>query len=78
MPSLKLHAFRRLYTCRLFWILIPLLAVAFTACSGRKTELLWDTWGVPHIFARNSEELFGAFGWAQMQSHGDLILRLYG
>ena len=43
-----------------------------------KTEILWDTWGVPHIFAKNDEELFHAFGWAQAQSHGDLILRLYG
>ena len=78
MPNLKPHAFRRRTTCRLLSILILLPAAALTACSDRKTELLWDTWGVPHIFARNSEELFHAFGWAQMQSHGDLILRLYG
>ncbi len=43
-----------------------------------RTEILWDTWGVPHIFAKDIESLFHAFGWAQMQSHGDLILRLYG
>ena len=42
------------------------------------TEILWDTWGIPHIFARNNEELFYAFGYAQMRSHADLILRLYG
>ncbi len=42
------------------------------------TEILWDTWGVPHIFARDARSLFYAFGWAQMKSHGDLILRLYG
>jgi acyl-homoserine-lactone acylase len=41
-------------------------------------ELLWDTWGVPHIFADDDVDLFYAFGWAQMHSHGDLILRLYG
>src|SRR5918997_1983013 len=40
-------------------------------------ELLWDTWGVPHIFADDDVGLFYAFGWAQMHSHGDLILRLY-
>jgi acyl-homoserine-lactone acylase len=33
---------------------------------------------VPHIYSQNAKELFHAFGWAQMQSHGDLILRLYG
>ncbi|HEY9649342.1 MAG TPA: penicillin acylase family protein, partial [Coleofasciculaceae cyanobacterium] len=43
-----------------------------------KTEILWDTWGVPHIYGKDTEGLFQAFGWAQMQSHGDLILRLYG
>lgn len=43
-----------------------------------QTELLWDTYGVPHIYAQNSQRLFQAFGWAQMQSHGDLVLRLYG
>jgi acyl-homoserine-lactone acylase len=42
------------------------------------TEILWDKWGVPHIFARDTAELFYAFGWAQMQNHGDLILKLYG
>lgn len=42
------------------------------------TEILWDSWGVPHIYGADSEGLFYAFGWAQMQSHGDLILRLYG
>ena len=41
-------------------------------------EILWDTWGVPHIFAKSDAEAFHAFGQAQMHSHGDLILRLYG
>ncbi|HEU5432312.1 MAG TPA: penicillin acylase family protein, partial [Thermomicrobiales bacterium] len=42
------------------------------------TEILWDTWGVPHIFASDVAGLFHAFGWAQLHSHGNLILRLYG
>lgn len=42
------------------------------------TEILWDTWGVPHIFAEDNESLFYAFGWAQMHNHADLILQLYG
>lgn len=42
------------------------------------TEIFWDTWGVPHIYAPNEEQLFYAFGWSQMQSHGNLILELYG
>lgn len=43
-----------------------------------QTEILWDSWGVPHIYGKNVEDLFEAFGWAQTQSHGNLILKLYG
>lgn len=52
-----------------------------TACSREQapaTEILWDKWGVPHVFASDEEGAFFAFGWAQMKTHGDLILRLYG
>jgi len=41
-------------------------------------ELLWDSFGVPHIFAPDDVALGRAFGWAQMQGHADLILSLYG
>src|SRR5688572_5156485 len=40
------------------------------------TEILWDTYGVPHIFAQNRDGLAYAFGWAQMRNHADLLLRL--
>jgi acyl-homoserine-lactone acylase len=43
-----------------------------------RAELLWDSYGVPHIFAEDAAALFYAFGWAQMRSHGDLVLQLYG
>ena len=65
--------------------LIILLIVVFRTSSGAQVvastqtaEILWDTWGVPHIFAKNDAGAFYAFGKAQMHSHGDLILRLYG
>src|SRR5205085_4012584 len=51
---------------------------ASVVASARGTEILWDTWGVPHIFANDDAAAFYAFGKAQMHSHGDLILRLYG
>jgi acyl-homoserine-lactone acylase len=44
----------------------------------RQAEIIWDEWGVPHVFADDVPSLFYAFGWAQMESHGNLILRLYG
>jgi acyl-homoserine-lactone acylase len=42
-----------------------------------RTEILWDRYGVPHVFAGDDGPLFRAFGWAQMEAHGNLILRLY-
>ncbi|MGH7575338.1 MAG: acylase [Longimicrobiales bacterium] len=46
--------------------------------EASRVEILWDTWGVPHIFAEDLVAMGYAFGWAQMRSHGDLVLRLYG
>jgi len=46
--------------------------------AAPKTEILWDRYGVPHIFADSVENMFYAHGWAQMQNHADLLLRLYG
>ncbi|QOJ22804.1 MAG: penicillin acylase family protein [Gammaproteobacteria bacterium] len=40
-------------------------------------EILWDTWGVPHIVAAHDSDAFYAFGWAQMRGHADLLLKLY-
>ena len=44
----------------------------------RKTEILWDRYGVPHIYAADRESMFYAHGWAQMRNHADLLLRFYG
>jgi len=41
-------------------------------------KIVWDTWGVPHIYANNEKDLFYAQGWAEMQSHANLLLELYG
>jgi len=49
-----------------------------SAKETAKTEILWDTWGVPHITAPDERSLFAAFGWAQTHSHGNLLLKLYG
>lgn len=57
---------------------ILLVRLGTMAMAGDRAEILWDRWGVPHIFASSEGDLFKAFGWSQAQSHGDLILRLYG
>lgn len=43
-----------------------------------KTEILWDTYGVPHVYGRTVEEMYYGFGYAQMHNHANLLLRLYG
>ncbi|HEY9610453.1 penicillin acylase family protein, partial [Allocoleopsis sp.] len=61
---------------RLLWIFPFLLCLALAlfvsicnpAAGLDRTEILWDTWGVPHIYGKSDRELFQAFGWAQMQS----------
>ncbi len=58
-------------------ILIPLLLLQFFSGCGSSTEIIWDKWGVPHIYANDPAEMYYSFGWAQMRSHGDLILKLY-
>src|SRR5580704_13716179 len=53
-------------------------ALAQKATDGRddsRAEILWDRWGVPHIYAKDADSAFRAFGWAQMHSHGNLLLR---
>jgi acyl-homoserine-lactone acylase len=60
-------------------LLIVLVSGIFRpSISTTTAEILWDTYGVPHIFANTNEQLFHAFGWAQAQSHGNLMLKLYG
>src|SRR5262245_46127449 len=41
------------------------------------TEILWDRYGVPHIFASDHSSLFYAYGYAQMEAHSELLIRLY-
>src|SRR5215217_6042320 len=54
----------------------PVVAPASTIPTGG-AEVLWDTWGVPHIYAEDAPGLFYGFGWAQAHAHGNPLLRLY-
>jgi len=49
-----------------------------TTAVDPRVELLWDSYGVPHIHGDDPAAMFYAFGWAQMHSHANLILQLYG
>jgi acyl-homoserine-lactone acylase len=61
-------------------VVLTLVVGQFTPAIGlaQQTEILWDTYGVPHIYSQSVPQLFYAFGWAQMHSHANLILQLYG
>lgn len=52
----------------------PLLVSA----APRGIEILWDKFGVAHVYARDFEGVMFGYGYAQMQSHGNLVLKLYG
>ena len=41
------------------------------------THILWDCYGIPHIHAPDHRRLFYAYGYAQMEAHGELLTRLY-
>jgi acyl-homoserine-lactone acylase len=63
---------------------LALLAVAFSftipaaaALPAKGTEILWDRYGIPHIFAPDHASLFYAYGYAQMEAHSELLVRLY-
>ncbi len=60
----------------LFFFVAPQI-IADTPLPEEGAEILWDEWGVPHIFAADNENLFYAFGWAYMHAHGDLLLKLF-
>ena len=55
-----------------------MMTICLALQGAGKTEILWDRYGVPHIFADSLEQMFYAHGWAQMQNQADLLLRLYG
>jgi acyl-homoserine-lactone acylase len=45
---------------------------------GGRGEILWDTYGVPHVYGKDVAAVFYGFGWAQAQNHGDIVVHLYG
>ena len=68
----------QLFSLLFSFIVALLVGVHHPATGQNRTEILWDTWGVPHIFAKDRESVARLFGWSQMQNHGNLILQLYG
>ena len=63
-------------------LFLPLIFLFLFSCapdeSIKENEILWDTWGVPHIYATGQNNLYKMMGWAQMRNHANLILKLNG
>ena len=60
----------------LCFLFVLQLDTSFAQKAG--PEILWDNWGVPHIYSKTTAGMYYAFGWAQMHNHANLILQLYG
>jgi acyl-homoserine-lactone acylase len=58
-------------------LILCLVSVSTGQGQQQETEILWDTWGVPHIYASSEQQAFRAYGYAQMEAHGDLLLKFY-
>lgn len=71
-----LSAARRLVAVA-FALLVVCQAGSAIAAPARN-EIIWDKWGVPHIYATSREKAFYAMGWAQMSAHPNLMARIYG
>lgn len=74
LPFALLGRRRRIF---LLWLF---LVVGFSGLQAQvdKTEILWDTYGVPHVFGKDIPGMYYGFGWAQMHNHANLLLSLYG
>jgi acyl-homoserine-lactone acylase len=72
---------KNLFALRLhlvFFVLFIFTSVAnFAGVPGKGTEILWDNYGIPHIFAPDHASLFYAYGYAQMEGHAELLVQLY-
>jgi acyl-homoserine-lactone acylase len=70
-------AFRRCCLLLCVLALSPLCAQqAYRTQLG--TEILWDKWGVPHVYGKTLTDMFYCFGWAQAEAHGNLLLHVLG
>ncbi|MDB5673079.1 MAG: 7-beta-(4-carbaxybutanamido)cephalosporanic acid acylase [Sphingomonas bacterium] len=56
----------------------PLQSKPTPIASWKGGEILWDSFGVPHVYAKTEAGAFYGFGYAQAQSHGNLLLHMYG
>ncbi|HEY2150405.1 MAG TPA: penicillin acylase family protein [Vicinamibacterales bacterium] len=64
--------------CAIAAFLCSSSGMAAAPAATDRTEILWDRFGVAHIFATSRDDMFRAHGWAQMEAQANLLLHLYG
>src|SRR5262249_1237855 len=74
--TVRPHRSRRIVACA-FVVLLFAATRAAIALPTKVTEILWDKWVIRHITAADHPSLFYAYGYAQMEAHSELLLRLY-
>jgi len=57
-------------------LLLATLAPSQTYKPAKGSEILWDKYGTPHIFAKNTRDLFYLYGYAQTEAHGELLFHV--
>jgi hypothetical protein len=71
--------FRRV--AALFFLASTAALVAKTSSAyhpKKGSEILWDKFGVPHVFLKTVPDMFYLFGYAEVEAHVDLLLRTIG
>ena len=67
----------RVIALGLLALLLGAVAPAAVSAGPPHGEILWDKFGVAHVYAKTEAGLFYGYGWAQTKSHGDVLLKLY-
>lgn len=68
-----------LFFCAIFLRTIAFAETPLPAHRVQKgSAILWDKLGIPHVFAKNTRDMFYLFGHAEVEAHGDLLLRALG
>jgi len=63
---------------RIIFLILFCFGTTAIQAQEKGPEILWDNYGVPHIYGKDLQEQYFAFGWAQMENHANLMLQLYG
>jgi len=62
---------------RLMLLIFAALWLAPASAWAAGNEIAWDRYGVGHVYAKSTADMFFGYGWAQTKSHGDALLKLY-